>query len=288
MVGSALDIPGSVAIMEGREGLPMVKLTHTSGASAEVYLFGGVCTSWTVDGEDLLYVRPDAKFDKSKPISGGIPHCFPQFGPGEMQQHGFARNLDWEVTSTSADVNPDDPEPCVELVLRESEYTRAMFDYAFTAAMSITLKADQLVCEMRVVNNDEKTFDFTAALHSYFAANVGDVAVEGLGGLSYLDKTVDANNPPTCELAEDGKITITKETDSVFLGAPDEVTLRTGRKSDVSIVQQGWGDAVVWNPWESMPDSYPNFVCVECAKVGAPVELGPGEAWSSCMTLTAA
>jgi hypothetical protein len=42
-------------------------------------------------------VRPDAVFDKSKPISGGIPHCFPQFGPGVMQQHGFARNLDWEV-----------------------------------------------------------------------------------------------------------------------------------------------------------------------------------------------
>ena len=33
----------------------------------------------------------------SKPISGGLPHCFPQFGPGEIQQHGFARNLDWEV-----------------------------------------------------------------------------------------------------------------------------------------------------------------------------------------------
>lgn len=67
----------------------------------------------------LLKTRPpNAQFDKSKPISGGIPHCFPQFGPGEMQQHGFARNLDWEVASTSADVNPDDPEPCVELVLK--------------------------------------------------------------------------------------------------------------------------------------------------------------------------
>ncbi len=26
----------------------------------------------------MLYIRPDAVFDKSKPISGGIPHCFPQ------------------------------------------------------------------------------------------------------------------------------------------------------------------------------------------------------------------
>lgn len=38
---------------------------------------------------------------QSKPISGGIPHCFPQFGPGEMQQHGFGRNLDWMVRSTA-------------------------------------------------------------------------------------------------------------------------------------------------------------------------------------------
>ena len=42
------------------------------------------------DGRDVLYVRPDAKFDKSKPISGGL-HCWPQFGPGDIQVHGFAR-----------------------------------------------------------------------------------------------------------------------------------------------------------------------------------------------------
>lgn len=29
-------------------------------------------------GDEVLYVRPDAVFDKSKPISGGVPHCFPQ------------------------------------------------------------------------------------------------------------------------------------------------------------------------------------------------------------------
>ena len=66
-----------------------------AGAQATVYLLGACVTSWKMPStsEDLLYVRPDAKFDGSKPISGGVPHCFPQFGPGEMQQHGFARNL---------------------------------------------------------------------------------------------------------------------------------------------------------------------------------------------------
>ena len=61
-------------------------------------------------GDEVLFVRPDAVWDKSKPISGGIPICFPRFGPSpEMQQHGFARNVDWVVCSSSADPNPDDP-----------------------------------------------------------------------------------------------------------------------------------------------------------------------------------
>ena len=51
-----------------------------------------------------------------------------QFGPSEvMQQHGFARNLDWEISATSADLQPDERDPSVELVLTDNEYTRAMW-----------------------------------------------------------------------------------------------------------------------------------------------------------------
>ena len=52
----------------------------------------------------------------------------PQFGPSDaMQQHGFARNLDWEISSTSADLQPDEKDPEVELVLVDNEYSRAMW-----------------------------------------------------------------------------------------------------------------------------------------------------------------
>ena len=50
-----------------------------------------------------------------------------QFGPGAMQQHGFARNLEWEISSTSADLQPDERDPEVELVLTDNDYTRAMW-----------------------------------------------------------------------------------------------------------------------------------------------------------------
>ena len=61
---------------------------HSSGACVTSYVTGA--------GYDVLFRRPDAVFDGSKPISGGVPLCWPQFGPGDIQQHGFARNLKWE------------------------------------------------------------------------------------------------------------------------------------------------------------------------------------------------
>lgn len=51
--------------------------------AVQMYLFGACVTSWKQpSGDEVLYVRPDAVFDKSKPISGGVPHCFPQVGFG--------------------------------------------------------------------------------------------------------------------------------------------------------------------------------------------------------------
>ena len=50
-----------------------------------------------------------------------------QFGPGAMQQHGFARNLDWDIASSSADAQPDDRDPEVTLMLTDNDYTRAMW-----------------------------------------------------------------------------------------------------------------------------------------------------------------
>ncbi len=38
-------------------------------SEADIYLFGGCITSWKVaNGKDLLFVRPDAVFNKKKPI----------------------------------------------------------------------------------------------------------------------------------------------------------------------------------------------------------------------------
>ena len=69
-----------------------------------------------------------------------------------MQQHGFARNLEWSISSTSADAQPDDLDPSVELVLLPNEYTRAMWDYDFKAVYSVTLHGETLKTDFRSVS----------------------------------------------------------------------------------------------------------------------------------------
>lgn len=69
-----------VGLMTNDEGLEYVKLVHPeTGASSEVYLLGGVVTSYKDgEGQEYIAVRPDAMMDGSKPISGGLSHCWPQ------------------------------------------------------------------------------------------------------------------------------------------------------------------------------------------------------------------
>ena len=81
-LNAAHAIQGSVAFETGAGGLVKCVLTHANGSSAEVHLFGATTTSYKLpSGDEVLFMRPDAKLDGSKPIAGGVPLCFPLFGP---------------------------------------------------------------------------------------------------------------------------------------------------------------------------------------------------------------
>merc|ERR1719261_778220 len=188
-------------------------------------------------------VRPDAKLDGSKSISGGIPHCFPQFGPGAIQQHGFARNVDWDVV--------DQSESKLVLQLTENDYTMSMWPYAFKATYTVTLGDDAMQTELNVTNTGDKAFDFTAALHSYWSiSGVENIKItsDAFAGASYLDKTA---SPPADKKAQGSEVKITKETDSVYAGVSGDVLLADSKRArPLRIVNSlGWSDTVVWNPY---------------------------------------
>ncbi|KAG9142637.1 hypothetical protein Leryth_020656 [Lithospermum erythrorhizon] len=276
--GTKETAPG-VKLTEGIGNLPKVVLTSSHGSEAELYLFGGCVTSWKVASKDLLFVRPDAVFNGQKPISGGIPHCFPQFGPGAMQQHGFARNMNWTIDSSEN----MEGNPVITLELSDSPYSRSMWDYSFKALYKIILKEKTLSTELTVTNSDEKPFSFSSALHTYFSASVTGASVRGLKGCKTLNKDPDPKNPIE-GIEQRDVVTFPGFVDCVYLDAPSEVHLDNGLGDTISITNSNWSDAVLWNPHLTMEACYKDFVCVENAKIGL-VQLEPSQTWTAVQHL---
>jgi glucose-6-phosphate 1-epimerase len=267
----------SAGLMTNEHGLEYVKLVNGDSTS-DIYLYGGVVTSYIKEGVEYIAVRPDAKTDGSKPISGGLSHCWPQFGPGEIQQHGFARNVNWAVESQT--------DTSVELSLVPNDYTKEMWDKEFKCTFTVTLEDDQLVTKMNVDNvGAEDSFDFQAALHSYFTvSSLENFSISGsFQGKEFLNKMVGDEGEMQTEDRE--TITIGEEYDRVYKGVNDPVLKDSGTGKALSVLNTaGYEDTVLWNPYGDEGMGYDNFVCVESVKFD-PVTLAAGESWVGDMAL---
>lgn len=258
-------------------GLEYVQLKHDSGASSKVFLFGGDLTSYVdAEGTEWVAVRPDAKMDGSKPISGGLSHCFPQFGPGEIQQHGFARNVNWDVVSLGDNT--------ATLSMTPSDYSKDIWDKAFSCEFTVSLTADSCDTTLTVKNTGDDSWDFQAALHSYFdISSIGATSIGGsFKGATFLNKMLD---PPADVTEERDEITIAEEYDRVYKGVNDPVLKDTGKGKALKIVNSGgWKDTVLWNPYGDEGMGFDKFVCVESAAF-EPVSLAGGKSWEGKLSL---
>ena len=88
----------------GRGGLILAGV-NSPLAQGELYLQGAHVAAWTPVGQKpVLWLSKASHFEKGKPIRGGVPICFPWFGPNandpSAPAHGYARIVDWQVAST--------------------------------------------------------------------------------------------------------------------------------------------------------------------------------------------
>lgn len=263
--------------------LSKITLTSASGATAEVFTLGATVTSFKAPTE-VLFVRPDAKFDGSKPISGGLPFCWPQFGPGDdMQQHGFARNCEWTVASTEGGASPS-----VTFELLPDDYTKGMWQYDFKNTYTVTVGEDNtLKTVFTVENTGSEDFTFTGALHSYFAVgDIAETAVQGaFKGADIFDRMLD---PPARVTEERDEVTVAEETDRCYEGVSGTVKI-ADKANDRTIVidnASGYVDTCVWNPYGSEAMGYKSFICVESGNVKDAVTVAAGSTWVGEMTLS--
>uniref|UniRef100_A0A0G4HKZ2 glucose-6-phosphate 1-epimerase n=1 Tax=Chromera velia CCMP2878 TaxID=1169474 RepID=A0A0G4HKZ2_9ALVE len=258
---------------------------------ATIYDLGACVTSFKAPRE-LLFVRPDAKMDGSKPISGGLPFCWPQFGPGKLQQHGFARNLEWALLTPPGGVDNS-----VQYVLRDSDATRKMWPHHFRllSTVSIDPKTRSLSSRLEVFNTGTEPLEFTGAIHSYYAVPSVDsteVVFEGLlfpSGVEFIDRTQTPAQRGKMKM-EDGGFRFTEETDTVLpkpLHTQGVVKLVSSHAPVTTVIQSsgGWEDVCLWNPYGDAKMGADSFVCVESAKVTEPVVVPAGGHWEGKVTV---
>ncbi len=136
---------------------------------------GGIITSWNLQNQDILYLDAERFSDPSLSVRGGIPILFPICGnlPDNtytyngkqyiLKQHGFARDLPWEVTDRVTNELVS-----LTLVLSSNDQTRAVYPFEFQLAFTYQLKGNTLEIQQRYTNHSSEPMPFSTGLHPYF------------------------------------------------------------------------------------------------------------------------
>jgi len=229
------------------------------------------------------------KANYQQAIRGGIPVCFPQFalaGP-LTTNHGFVRTSnEWNVVG----VKSDHEEVSITLQINDNPNFREIWDNAFSLQITTKLyyKNDVPVLSqfMQVKNNnEEKSFSFTGALHTYFTANVQLSSIGPFYGMSYDDKVTKTSGSYPTEY-----LTFKEQTDIIIYNAPLETKILENVQGLKLTIDRSetFPDVVVWNMWSEKAktmtdfgeDEWLNYLCVETAVIGNPVQLAPGATWT--------
>lgn len=264
----------SVIFREGPGGLPVAEITNPQG-EALISLNGAHIISYMPVGtEPVLWMSGVSNFEEGVPIRGGVPVCWPWFGPhsedANKPTHGFARTSTWEVAET---FEQGDEGTGIRFRLTDNEQSRALWDHAFAAEIEFII-GTVLQMKFTVKNPGETPFSCTSALHSYFnISNIDNISIEGLGSCSYIDK-LDSRNP---DKTQKGTITIAEEVDRIYIDTEAECRINDpGFARIITVAKSGSKSTVVWNPWidksKRMPDfgdeEYSTMVCIETCNAG--------------------
>lgn len=273
--------PGTIAIDAGLGGLPRVSFS-TPLCRGEFYLHGAHLTAWQPAGHaPVLWLGSQSWFAAGKPIRGGIPVCWPWFGPAAdpaQPAHGVARLQPWSLESLAVS---GEGEVTAVLRLAATAATRAIWDAAFDLRLTAVF-GRRLAVELAASNTGATAFPVGEALHTYLAvADVRRVAVKGLAGAAGQDRVA---QPFAVTGAEE--LRVAAETDLLFTGTDAVVTVADpGLGRTLRVSKSGSGSTVVWNPWVAKAarladfgdHEWPGMICIEAANAGADVyQLQPG------------
>lgn len=276
-------IKGQVLFQDGPDGVVLVDVRNRH-ATARISLQGAQVVHWAPLSESsVIWLSRAAKFAPGKSVRGGVPVCWPWFGPHANEPtfpgHGFARTVDWDVVSIRS---LEDGRTQLAFRLRENNTTRNQWPHNTPLECRI-LVGDTLEIELVTKNEEDTIVTITEALHTYFEiGDIGEIKIHGLEDTEYLDKVDEGQRK-----IQHGPVTLTSEVDRIYVDTRAECVIDDPvLQRRIHISKHGSDSTVVWNPWiekakkmgDLGEDGYRHMVCVESGNAAENVvTIAPGE-----------
>ncbi len=248
----------------------------------------------------LAFIEGDNNrlFYNSNDIShSGIPLCFPNFGPlvnnkfvveskeYSMNQHGFIRDMDFELVEQSDTV--------LELKLKSTDETKAKYPFDFEFGVKFELQGNKLSINFQWKNLSNSKTPISPGVHPYFRVYDKENIILQTRAINY---NLSKNFSEVEEVIKSDYLDMFSENSFVIKGAPDinlinhksEITkVDIGRERSVEIRYNN-KDFNRLTVWRKTPDT--DYICIEPAnaqnKINIdPYQILPGECWESKVSI---
>ncbi|MGL6018995.1 MAG: D-hexose-6-phosphate mutarotase [Gibbsiella quercinecans] len=246
--------------------LPLIVISHPK-VRAAVALQGAHLLAWQPSGEaPVIWLSKNTPFKQGNAIRGGVPICWPWFGPAGKPSHGFARNQPWSLTAH----DENDDGVILTFTLKDNEQTRKLWPHAFTLLARFKLGEE---CEIELEAHGD--FQTTAALHSYF--QIGDIDTVTVAGLGehYIDKVLNG-----AEAQHAGELAFNGQTDRIYTQPASYSLIKDPTlQRTLEVHHHHMSDVIAWNPGVELScsmadmanDGYKTMVCVETGRISKPM-----------------
>lgn len=241
-------------------------------ATAVISLYGGQVLSWQPENQrPVFWLSETADHRRGKAIRGGVPICWPWFGPyrddtgkivKQQGNHGFARNSCWQLSACKIEQGSVD----IELSLSgDNHCTGWPNKYQLQQALRFS---DTLQQKLIITNLSAQTVHFSAALHSYFAVSHPKyVTVDTLSTTGFTDKLNDT------EQASETLANCIGPIDRIYHTSSRQELIDSQWQRKLIISASGCQQWVLWNPGKAiaatMDDIHQQgenqYVCLEAA-----------------------
>jgi galactose mutarotase-like enzyme len=168
----------AIALQEQQYKTYVLTDTETNSQVEVIPERGGIITKWRVNGEEIFYLDAERLTNPELSVRGGNPILFPICGnlpdntytsQGKqytLKQHGFARELPWQVTHQDTQ-----DKASLTVVLNSNEQTKAVYPFDFELAFTYHMQGNTLEVQQKYTNKSSEPMPFSFGFHPYFAVS---------------------------------------------------------------------------------------------------------------------